>query len=85
MTTFALNNLWAYIEGLSLKQKDREWLAGKLLEPKTDDAKTARQHAYVKESLTRALQEVKAAKREGRKLKTFDEFLEELEEEEVKI
>ena len=27
MTTFALNNLWNYIEGLSLKQKDREWLA----------------------------------------------------------
>lgn len=85
MTTFALNNLWAYIEGLSLKQKDREWLAGKLLEPKTDDAKTARQQAYVKESLTRALQEVKAAKREDRKLKSFDEFLEELEEEDVKV
>ena len=49
---------------------------------KADDAKTARQQAFVKDSLTRALQEVKAAKREGRKLKTFDEFLEELEEEE---
>ena len=36
MTTFALNNLWTYIEGLSLKQKDREWLAGKLLEPTHD-------------------------------------------------
>lgn len=38
MTAVALNNLWTYIEGLSLKQKDREWLAGKLLEPKADDA-----------------------------------------------
>ena len=85
MTAFALNNLWSYIDGLSLKQKDREWLAGKLLEPKTDDANTARQQAYVKETLTRALKEVKAAKREGRKLKTFDEFLEELEEEEVTV
>ena len=52
MSTMELNNLWAYIEGLSLKQKDREWLAGKLLEPKTDDVKTARQQAYVKETLT---------------------------------
>ena len=85
MTTIALNNLWSYINGLSLKQKDREWLAGKLLEPKTDDTKTERQQAYVKESLTRALQEVKDAKREGRKLKSLDEFLEELEEEEVTV
>jgi hypothetical protein len=83
MTTFALNNLWNYIEGLSLKQKDREWLASKLLEPKANDAKTAQQKAYVKETLTRAINEVKAAKRNGRKLKTLDELIEELEEEEV--
>lgn len=75
MTTFALNNLWTYIEGLSLKQKDREWLAGKLLEPKTDDAKTAKQKAYVKETLTRALNEVKAAKRGEVKMMTEEEFL----------
>ena len=85
MTAIALNHLWSYIDGLSLKQKDRKWLAGKLLEPKADDAKTARQKAYVKETLTRALNEVKAAKREGRKLKTLDELLEELEEEEIAV
>ena len=78
MTTFALNNLWTYIEGLSLKQKDREWLAGKLLEPKVDDAKTAKQKAYVRETLTRALKEVEIAKREGRKLQTLEEFEKEL-------
>ena len=82
MTTFALNNLWTYIEGLSLKKKEREWLASKLIEPKADDAKTARQKAYVKETLTRALKEVEAAKREGRKLQTVDEFLQELRMEE---
>jgi len=81
MTTIQLNNLWTYIQGMALKKKDREWLAGKLLEPTADDAKTARQKAYVKESLYRALDEVEAAKREGRKLKTLDEFLEKLEEE----
>jgi hypothetical protein len=81
MTTFALNNLWTYIEGLSLKQKDREWLAGKLLEPKADDARTAKQKAYVKETLTRALQEVETAKREGYKLQTIEEFEKELEQE----
>lgn len=82
MTTFALNNLWTYIEGLSLKKKEREWLASKLIEPKANDAKTARQKAYVKETLTRALKEVEAAKREGRELQTVDEFLKELRAEE---
>ena len=79
MTAVQLNNLWTYIQGMALKKKDREWLAGKLLEPKADDEKTARQKEFVKESLYRALDEVERAKREGRKLKTLDEFLEELE------
>ena len=79
MTAVQLNNLWTYIQGMALKKKDREWLAGKLLEPKADDEKTDRQKAFVKESLYRALDEVERAKREGRKLKTLDEFLEELE------
>lgn len=82
MTAMALNNLWSYIQGMSLKKKDREWLAGKLLEP-VDDAKTEQQKAFVKESLYRALDEVERAKREGRKLKTLDEFLDELEKEAV--
>ncbi len=31
MTTFALNNLWTYIQGLSLTSCDRDWLANKLI------------------------------------------------------
>ena len=38
MTTFALNNLWTYLQGLSLSQSDREWLANKLIMP--NDTKT---------------------------------------------
>lgn len=34
MTTFALNNLWTYLQGLSLSQDDCEWLANKLIKPK---------------------------------------------------
>ena len=33
MTTFALNNLWTYLQGLMLSQSEREWLARKLSEP----------------------------------------------------
>ena len=80
MTAMALNNLWSYIQGMSLKKKDREWLAGKLLEP-VDDAKTARQKAYVKETLTRALREVEQAKRGEIKMMTEEEFLEGLRKE----
>lgn len=83
MSTAQLNNLWAYIDGMSLKRKDREWLANKLLEPSAEEQETLRQQEYVKETLTRALQEVDAAKREGRKLKSVEEFLEEFEIEEA--
>ena len=40
MTSFALNNLWAYLQGLSLSQADREWLANKLIMPKENDLVT---------------------------------------------
>ena len=33
MTTYALNNLWTYLQGLTLSQDDREWLANKLIMP----------------------------------------------------
>lgn len=63
---------------MSLKKKDRDWLAGKLLEPTADDAKTAQQKAFVKESLYRALDEVERAKRGEIKMMTLEEFEEEL-------
>ena len=81
MTTLQLNNLWTYIQGMALKKRDREWLAGKLLEPKADDEKTARQKAFVKESLYRALDEVERAKRGEIKMMTEEEFLEGLKKE----
>ena len=81
MTTLALNNLWTYIQGLSLPMKDRRWLADKLIEPAADDPKTAKQKKYVKETLLSALDEVERAKRGEVKLTTAEEFLEELKSE----
>lgn len=43
------------------------------------------QQAYVKDSLTRAIQEVKNAKFEGRSLQTIDDFIKEMREELVII
>lgn len=80
MTAVALNNLWSYLQGLSLSQRDRNWLAGKLVEP-VDDAKTAKQKAFVKESLYRALDEVERGKRGEIKMMTLEDFEEELQAE----
>ena len=80
MTTVAMNNLWTYIQGLSLSQRNRKWLADKLVEP-LEDTKTAQQKAYVKETLTRALKEVEQAKRGEIKMMTEEEFLEDLKKE----
>ena len=81
MSTLELNNLWMYLRGLALPMSDREWLAGKLLEPEAEDAETVRQKSYVKETLTRALKEADAARRGEVKLTSAEEFLGELEEE----
>ena len=78
MTTFALNNLWTYIQGLTLARSDREWLAGKLMEPSADEIETKSQQEFVKDSLYRALDEVKEAKQGGKQLMTEDEFFERL-------
>lgn len=43
-------------------------------------SKTQRQEEYVRESLTRAFDEIKLAKSEGRKLQSVDDFLNELDE-----
>ncbi len=40
MTTFALNNLWSYLQGLTLSQSDREWLADKLVMPSSGQVET---------------------------------------------
>lgn len=45
--------------------------------------KTLRQQTYVKESLERAFDEMKQARREGRKLQSADDFIKELEAEEA--
>ena len=33
MATLTMNQLWSFIESLSLSQQDRDWLVSKLIEP----------------------------------------------------
>ena len=48
MTTFALNNLWRYLQGLMLTQSEREWLVGKLSEPVEKTSTVAKEDAAIK-------------------------------------
>lgn len=72
-----------YLNGLSLKRKDGEWLANKLLEPTEVDVETKRQQKLVKKSLTHAFDEVKRAKRGEIKMMSLEEFEEELRVEDI--
>ncbi|MBR2193641.1 MAG: hypothetical protein IJ910_10105 [Bacteroidaceae bacterium] len=63
MTTLALKNLWTYLQGLSLKQSEREWLANKLIEAKDTEKNETKSPA------------VKKTRRKNRKLSPEVEFL----------
>lgn len=78
MSTAALNNLWTYIESMSLSNRSKQWLADKLIESKTNSKKEA-QAQLVRESLQRAWSEVQEMKRNNYAgAQTLDEFLDEL-------
>ena len=40
MNAVSLNNLWSYLQGLSLTASNRKWLAEKLIAPVDDEAAT---------------------------------------------
>ena len=68
MNAVSMNNLWSYLQGLSLTARNRRWLAERLTEPLQNDA--AMNDALIREELTEAftqLQEVKAGTRQTRK------------------
>ena len=67
MNAIAMNNLWSYLQGLSLTASNRKWLAKRLVEPTTD---TVMSDDEIREGLSEAfqqLEEVKAGKRKKRK------------------
>lgn len=77
MTTTALKGLWTFIESMSLSDRNKQWLADRLIESKKESTKAA-QERYVRESLTRAFREMKEAHASGQQLpdahKLFDEL-----------
>ena len=72
----SMESLWQYIQSLSLSERNREWLAERLLEgtkkEKKEDAKDAISKEEVLAGIDRGLKDMKA----GRS-KPFDEFMKE--------
>lgn len=75
-----MNNLWTYIEGLALSQKNRKWLAGKLLETKTESA-ADKQKEFIKETITTGFREQNDALFAGKNLSSLDSLIQELKDE----
>ena len=67
MNTISMNNLWNYLQGLSLTASNRKWLADKLIEPQSS---TDTSDEKIRQELTEAfhqLEEVKSGSRKTRK------------------
>ena len=77
MSTIALNNLLTYILSLGLSSKSKRWLADKLIESDQDTIRL-QQEKMVKESLTRAIREMKESQHNEVQQQTLDEFLDSL-------
>lgn len=71
----SLDALWALIQSQPKKVRDALY---KRMKEAEKLAETHRQENYVRETLTRALTEVREAERTGHKLMSFDEFVNEM-------
>jgi len=63
MNAVSLNNLWSYLQGLSLSASNQRWLGERLIEAAREDKdskKVRQQEAMVKDTLTRAFEELHA-------------------------
>jgi len=70
-----MNNLWNYLQGLSLTASNRKWLAEKLIEPQSS---TDTSDEKIRQELTEAFQQLEEVKSGSRKTRKAEELLYEL-------
>jgi hypothetical protein len=75
MNAVSLNNLWTYIQGLSLTASNRKWLAEKLIEPEKKEVMSDQE---IKEGLTEAFSQLDGLKQGKVKTRSAEELLYEL-------
>lgn len=77
----SMENLWQYIQSLSLSERNRIWLADKLLEGTRKEEAEDEEYISKEEVLAgidRGLKEMIERKRTGKKAKTLEELLNKL-------
>ena len=77
MNTVAMNNLWTYLQGLSLTAKNKKWLSERLIEPKAVD-KPVMTDEEIKEGLNLAFMQMKEVNEGKRLTRDINELLNEL-------
>lgn len=76
----SVESLWQYIQSLSLSERNRKWLATKLLEnnyTKEDESEFISKDEILA-GIDNGLKELAERKRTGRKAKTLEELIHEL-------
>ena len=67
LTAVSMNNLWSYLQGLSLTASNRKWLAEKLVEPQVSTVMNDEEIRHGLKDAFHQLEEVKAGERKTRK------------------
>ena len=79
MNSAALNNLWQYLEGLSLSKGNRRWLAERLMgNDMAEDGKCVMNDDEIKEGISVAFSQLKEVKSGKRETRSVEELLNEL-------
>ena len=72
-----MNNLWTYLQGLSLTAKNKKWLSERLIEPKAVDMPVMTDKE-IKEGLNLAFMHMKEVNEGKRLTRDINELLNEL-------
>ena len=75
MNAVSMNNLWSYLQGLSLTASNRKWLAERLIEPQVS---TVMNDEDIRQGLADAFQQLEEVKAGKRKTRKAEELLYEL-------
>ncbi|MBR1879355.1 MAG: hypothetical protein IJ804_01170 [Prevotella sp.] len=75
MNAVSMNNLWTYLQGLSLTASNRKWLAERLVEPENKEVMSDQE---IKEGLTEAFSKLDGLKQGNVKTRSAEELLYEL-------
>lgn len=67
MNAVSMNNLWNYLQGLSMTASNRKWLAEKLVQPHSEPVMTEEEVTEGIQNAFAQLKEVKEGKRVTRK------------------